>query len=73
MIAVLLETGQMIDALMHYLERAIAFERFAAMENAPDLKANLEHQATAYRRLAAMRAEGMGLPPPSEPLQPPHP
>ncbi|MET4476520.1 hypothetical protein [Bradyrhizobium sp. F1.13.3] len=73
MIPVLPETGRMIDALMHYLERAIAFERLAANESAPDLKANLERQATAYRTLAAMRAEGMGLPSPSEPLQPPHP
>lgn len=63
----------MIDALMRYLERAIAFERFAANESDPDLKVNLERQATAYRRLAAMRAEGMGLPAPSQPLQPPQP
>jgi len=73
MIPILPETGQMIDALMHHLERAIAFKRFAANETDPDLKADLERQATAYRRLAAMRAEGMGLPPPSQPLQPPSP
>ncbi|WP_439366504.1 hypothetical protein ACNJYD_12180 [Bradyrhizobium sp. DASA03005] len=63
----------MIDALMRYLERAVAFERLAADETDPDLKADLERQATAYRRLAAMQAEGMGLPAPSQPSQPPHP
>jgi hypothetical protein len=61
------ETEQMIDALMHYIERAVAFERLAADESDTDLKACLEGQATAYRNLAAMRAQEMGLPPPSPP------
>jgi hypothetical protein len=59
----------MIDAFMHYIERAVAFERLAADESDTDLKARLEGQAAAYRNLAAMRAEEMGLPPPSEPSQ----
>jgi len=61
------EAEHMIDALMHYIERAVAFERLAADESDTDLKACLEGQATAYRNLAAMRAEEMGLPPPSQP------
>lgn len=63
----------MLDALMHYLGRAVVFERLAADETDPDLKADLERQPRAYRKLAAMRAEGMGLPAPGQPSQPPHP
>lgn len=37
----------MIDALMHYLERAVAFERLAADETDNGLKADLERQARA--------------------------
>ncbi|MGY3341447.1 hypothetical protein ACVI1I_000108 [Bradyrhizobium sp. USDA 4459] len=40
----------MIDALMHYLERAVAFERLAAGENNTALRADLERQASAYRQ-----------------------
>ncbi|MCP3407618.1 hypothetical protein [Bradyrhizobium sp. CCGB01] len=58
----------MIDALMHYdIETAVAFERLAANEIDGDLRACLEGLATAYRKLAALRAEEIGLPPPNKP------
>jgi hypothetical protein len=63
----------MIDALMHYIDRAVTFERLAATEANPVLRGNLESQATAYRTLAAMRADAMGLPAPSTPSRPPRP
>jgi hypothetical protein len=53
--------------LAEYLEHAIQFERLAAGENDPALKAQFEYQANAYRKLAAKRAEQYGLPPPSPP------
>ena len=43
-------------------------ERMAADEKNPELKAQLERQAAAYRKLAAERAKKLGLqPPPSGP------
>ena len=39
-----------------YLEHALNFERLAAAENDPELKASLIKQAEAYRKLAADRA-----------------
>jgi hypothetical protein len=53
--------------LTEYLEHALTFERLAAAEQDPKLKAELEGQAKAYRRLAAERAVKYGLPPPSPP------
>ena len=50
--------------IAEYLERALQFERMAADERKPDLKAELEKQATAYRKLAAERAKKLGMPPP---------
>jgi hypothetical protein len=55
--------------LTEYLEHALSFERLAAEENNPELKAQFEKQAAAYRKLAAERAEKYGLPPPSAPPQ----
>ena len=43
--------------LAEYLEKAIAFERMAADEKDAELKANLEKQAVAYRKLAVQRAK----------------
>lgn len=43
--------------LAEYLEKAIAFERMAADEKDARLKADLETQAVAYRRLAVQRAK----------------
>ena len=39
-----------------YLEHALDFERLAAAEKDPELKASLLKQAEAYRKLAADRA-----------------
>ena len=48
--------------LAEYLEKAIAFERMAADENDTKLKADLEKQAAAYRKLAVRsRSELAGL------------
>jgi hypothetical protein len=41
-----------MEMLAEYLEKAIAFERMAADEKGAKLKADLEKQATAYRKLA---------------------
>lgn len=53
--------------LTEYLEHALQFERLAAEETDPEIKAQFESQATAYRRLVAERAARYGLPAPSEP------
>ena len=47
-----------------YLEHALDFERMAADEPNPELKANLERQAANYRKLAAERVKKSGLEPP---------
>jgi hypothetical protein len=56
-----------MELLSEYLEHALTFERLAADEANPKLKADLERQAKAYRKLAAERAAKLGLPPPSTP------
>lgn len=53
--------------LTEYLERAINLERIAASEQDSKFKTELLNQATAYRKMAAKRAEQYGLPPPSPP------
>ena len=50
--------------LAEYLETAIRFERMAAEEEDPTLKANFEKQAAAYRKLAEKRAKQYNLTPP---------
>ena len=50
--------------IAEYLEHALQFERMAKDETAPVLKASLLKQAEAYRKLAAERAERIGLPTP---------
>lgn len=55
--------------LGEYLEHAIQFERMAAEESDPKLKAAMESQAMAYRKMAAKRAKMLGLPEPSPPQQ----
>ena len=49
--------------LAEYLEKANTFERLAADEKDATLKANLEKQAAAYRKLAAERAKKLSTPP----------
>lgn len=51
--------------LAEYLDRAIEFEHLAAAERDPKLKADLEKQAAAYRKLAEKRAKEYGLQTPS--------
>jgi hypothetical protein len=54
--------------IAEYLENAIRFERLAADEPNPKLKADFEKQAAAYRKLAGERANKLGLPtPPTKP------
>jgi hypothetical protein len=43
--------------LAEYLERAIEFERMATDEKGAKLRADLEKQAAAYRKLAVRRAK----------------
>lgn len=49
-----------------YLERAHQFERLAAREADPKLKADFEKQAKAYQDLAGKRARELGLPLPTD-------
>jgi hypothetical protein len=56
-----------VDLLNQYIDHALTFERLAEAEANPGLKADLERQADAYRRLAAKCASKLGLPPPSKP------
>ena len=44
-----------------YLDKAIAFEQMAAEETDAKLRADLEKQAVAYRKLAAERAKKLKL------------
>jgi hypothetical protein len=53
--------------LTEYLEHALSFERMAAQEANPEIRAQFEKQAAAYRKLATERAERYGLPAPSPP------
>jgi len=54
--------------LAEYLEKAITFEKMAAEEKDAKLKADLEKQAAAYRKLAERRAKEykLDLPPQSK-------
>ena len=52
--------------LAEYLEKAITFEQLAAQEKDDVLRACLEKQAVAYRKLAAGRAKRLK---PQEPPQ----
>jgi hypothetical protein len=54
-----------VKLVAEYLEHALQFERLAAAEENQSLKADLEKQAAAYRKLAAERAlRGPLTPPP---------
>jgi hypothetical protein len=61
-----------LDLLTQYIEHAVTFERMADAEPNKGLKADLERQAAAYRRLAANRARKLGLPLPSMPVRRQH-
>jgi hypothetical protein len=62
--------GTTMKLLNEYLEHALAFERLAAEESKPDVRAQFQQQAAAYRKLAAERAARYGLPAPSAPQEP---
>jgi hypothetical protein len=47
--------------LAEYFDTAIKFEQMAADEKDPNLKAEFEKQAAAYRKLAEKRAKEYGL------------
>jgi hypothetical protein len=47
--------------IAEYLEHAINFERMAAEETNPQIKAVFEKQAGAYRKLVADRVKQLGL------------
>ena len=47
--------------LAEYLEHALNFERMAAEEKNPEIKAVFEKQAAAYRKLIADRCKQLGL------------
>jgi hypothetical protein len=51
--------------LAEYLDHALEFERMSSRESDPRVKAQLEEQALAYRKLAAARAKKLGLEPPA--------
>jgi hypothetical protein len=59
--------------IAEYLEHALSFERMAAEEKNPEIKAVFEKQAATYRKLAAERTKKFGLddprysPPPRAP------
>jgi hypothetical protein len=56
-----------VKLLTEYLERALQIEALAADEPNSQFKDQLLKQAASYRKLAAKRAEELGLPPPSPP------
>jgi len=49
--------GIPMKLVAEYLADALKFERLASHEKNPDVKAQLEKQAAAYRRLAEKRAD----------------
>jgi hypothetical protein len=59
-----------MDHMKHlgeFLDNAVKFERMAEEATDPVLKGAMEEQARAYRRMAAKRAEQLGMPAPSSP------
>jgi len=59
--------------IAEYVDHARQFERLALLEDNPELKAQLERQAAAYRKLAAERAQRLGLDMPRDKRQPERP
>jgi hypothetical protein len=47
--------------IAEYLEHALQFERMAAEETNPEVKAAFQKQAATYRKLAADRTKKYGL------------
>jgi hypothetical protein len=51
-----------MDLVLKYLENAARLRNLAAGEKDPKLRADLEKQSQAYRKLAARRAQERNLP-----------
>jgi len=47
--------------IAEYLEHALSFERMAAEETNPQIKAVFEKQAASYRNILAERTKQLGL------------
>jgi hypothetical protein len=58
-----------MKTMTEYLAEAVKFDQMAADEKNLDLKAALQKQAAAYRKLAAERAKKIGVPPPENSQQ----
>jgi hypothetical protein len=56
-----------VKMLAEYQEHALEFEHMAANEKDPQVKAQLERQAAAYRKLAEARAKALGITLPTDP------
>jgi hypothetical protein len=52
-----------VKLIAEFLERAHEFEGFAGLEHDPQVKADLQRQAAAYRKLAVDRGKELGLEP----------
>jgi hypothetical protein len=50
-----------MNRIADYLRRAVVFDRLAAEEGNPEFKIKFEEQAGAYRKIAAHRAEQLGV------------
>jgi hypothetical protein len=62
------KTGQRaVKMIAEYLENALQFERMASEATDSALKASLQKQAEAYRKLASERAARLALPQPPRP------
>jgi hypothetical protein len=56
------ETGAPMKLFEDYVAHALAFANLAAQQSDPEIRAQYEQQAAAYRELAVERAEKHGLP-----------
>jgi hypothetical protein len=50
-----------VERITDYLERAVVFDRLAAEESNPMLKAKFESEASGYRKAASRRAADLGV------------
>jgi hypothetical protein len=58
-----------MKTIAEYLAEAAKFDRMANDEKSLDVKVAMQKQAAAYRKLAAERAEKLGIAPPE--IRPP--
>ncbi len=55
-----------MELVLRYLENAVRLRDLAAVETDPKVRANLEKQSQAYRKLAEQRAKERDLPMPDK-------